>query len=54
MQVLPSDCTWDKLEEDKSKLGVETQEYLTESVGVALELLQLQKYIGRTEPDVKT
>jgi phosphoglucomutase len=44
----------DKLEEDKSKLGVDTQEYLKEAVGVAVELLQLQKYIGRTEPDVKT
>lgn len=44
----------DKLEEDRSKLGIDTQEYLKDAVGVALELLQLQKFIGRTEPDVKT
>ncbi|ETN46743.1 phosphoglucomutase [Cyphellophora europaea CBS 101466] len=44
----------DKLEEDKSKLGIDTQEYLKEAVNLAVELLQLQKFIGRTEPDVKT
>ncbi|KPI43734.1 Phosphoglucomutase [Cyphellophora attinorum] len=44
----------DKLEEDKSKVGEDTQQYLKDSVGVAQELLQLQKFIGRTEPDVKT
>lgn len=44
----------DKLEEDKGKLGIDTQEYLKEAVGLAVELLQLQKFIGRTEPDVKT
>lgn len=44
----------EKLEEDKSKLGMDAQEYLQEPLGVAFELLQLQKFIGRTEPDVKT
>ena len=44
----------DKLEEDKSKLGIDTQEYLKEAVDLAVELLQLQKFISRTEPDVKT
>ncbi|RMZ92091.1 hypothetical protein DV736_g669, partial [Chaetothyriales sp. CBS 134916] len=44
----------DKLEEDRSKLGTDTQEYLKDAVAVAVELLQLQKFIGRTEPDVKT
>lgn len=44
----------DKLEEDKSKLGVDTQEYLKDAVSLAVDLLQLQKFIGRTEPDVKT
>ncbi|OQV09393.1 Phosphoglucomutase/phosphomannomutase, domain-containing protein isoform 1 [Cladophialophora immunda] len=44
----------EKLEEDKSKLGEDTQTYLKGSVGLAIELLQLQKFIGRTEPDVKT
>jgi phosphoglucomutase len=44
----------EKLEEDKSKLGEDAQVYLKEPVGLAIELLQLQKFIGRTEPDVKT
>ncbi|EXJ57233.1 phosphoglucomutase [Cladophialophora yegresii CBS 114405] len=44
----------EKLEEDKSKLGEDTQAYLKEPVGLAIELLQLQKFIGRTDPDVKT
>jgi phosphoglucomutase len=44
----------DKLEEDKSKLGIDTQEYLKDAVSLAVDLLQLQKFIGRTEPDVKT
>ena len=44
----------DKLEEDKSQLGLDAQDYLKDSVGVAIELLQLQKFISRTEPDVKT
>ncbi|RMD40781.1 hypothetical protein DV735_g4320, partial [Chaetothyriales sp. CBS 134920] len=44
----------DKLEEDRSKIGIDTQEYLKDAVAVAVELLQLQKFIGRTEPDVKT
>ncbi|KIW97673.1 phosphoglucomutase [Cladophialophora bantiana CBS 173.52] len=44
----------EKLEEDKNKLGEDTQAYLKGSVGLAIELLQLQKFIGRTEPDVKT
>ena len=44
----------DKLEEDKGQLGLDAQDYLKESVGVAIELLQLQKFISRTEPDVKT
>jgi len=44
----------EKLEEDKSKLGEDTQAYLKDPVGLAIELLQLQKFIGRTDPDVKT
>lgn len=44
----------DKLEEDQSKVSAETQEYLKDPVSLAVELLQLQKFIGRTEPDVKT
>lgn len=44
----------DKLEEDKSKVTMDTQEYLKDPVALAIELLQLQKFVGRTEPDVKT
>lgn len=41
-------------EEDKSTFGMDAQDYLKENVALAVELLQLQKFIGRTEPDVKT
>jgi len=44
----------EKLEEDQSKLGEDTQTYLQDPVALAIELLQLQKFIGRTEPNVKT
>jgi len=44
----------EKLEEDKSKVDNDTQTYLKGAVGLAIDLLQLQKFIGRTEPDVKT
>jgi phosphoglucomutase len=44
----------EKLEEDKSKVLQDTQAYLKGAVGLAIDLLQLQKFIGRTEPDVKT
>ncbi|KAK4940387.1 Phosphoglucomutase-2 [Elasticomyces elasticus] len=44
----------EKLEEDTSKVLEDTQTYLKGAVGLAIELLQLQKFIGRTEPDVKT
>ena len=41
-------------EEDKSTFGMDAQDYLKDNVALAVELLQLQKFIGRTEPDVKT
>ncbi|KIW46615.1 phosphoglucomutase [Exophiala oligosperma] len=44
----------EKLEQEKSKVEEDTQTYLKGAVGLALNLLQLQKFIGRTEPDVKT
>lgn len=44
----------EKLEEDKSKLGMDAQDYLKDPLSLAFELLDLQNYIGRTEPDVKT
>ncbi|EXJ86659.1 phosphoglucomutase [Capronia epimyces CBS 606.96] len=44
----------EKLEEDRNKILEETQTYLKGAVELAVELLQLQKFIGRTEPDVTT
>jgi len=44
----------EKLEEDKSKLGMDAQDYLKDNLALAFDLLQLDKFIGRTEPDVKT
>ncbi|EXJ87972.1 phosphoglucomutase [Capronia coronata CBS 617.96] len=44
----------EKLEEDRSKVLEDTQTYLKGPVELAIQLLQLQKFIGRTEPDVKT
>ena len=41
-------------ETDSSKFGLDTQEYLKEIVELGVGLLELQKFIGRTEPDVKT
>ncbi|KAF2167075.1 hypothetical protein M409DRAFT_66153 [Zasmidium cellare ATCC 36951] len=44
----------EKHETDESKYGLDAQEYLKDNVKVAVELLKLQEYIGRVEPDVKT
>ena len=44
----------ERLEEDKSKFSMDAQDYLKENIELAVELLQLQKFVGRTEPDVKT
>ena len=41
-------------EEDSSKFGLDVQEYLAENIKLATNLLRLNEYIGRTEPDVKT
>ncbi|KAF7502707.1 hypothetical protein GJ744_005246 [Endocarpon pusillum] len=41
-------------ETDSSKYSMDAQEYLKENIALAVELLQLQKFVGRTEPDVKT
>ena len=41
-------------EEDKSKFDLDAQEYLKENIALAVELLQLEKFVGRTEPDVAT
>lgn len=44
----------EKLETDLSKVLEDTQTYLKDPVELAIELLQLQKFVDRTEPDVKT
>jgi len=44
----------EKHESDESKYSLDAQEYLKDNVGLAVELLKLQEYVGRTEPDVKT
>ncbi|KAK4553584.1 Phosphoglucomutase-2 [Recurvomyces mirabilis] len=41
-------------EEDSSKYEMDAQDYLKDNVKMAVELLKLQEYVGRTEPDVKT
>ena len=44
----------EKHEADPSTFGLDAQDYLKDPVALAVDLLQLQKFIGRTEPDVKT
>ncbi|KAI7554107.1 Phosphoglucomutase [Hortaea werneckii] len=44
----------EKHEQDPSKYEMDAQDYLKEPVSMAVELLKLKEYIGRTEPDVKT
>ncbi|KAH7077590.1 phosphoglucomutase [Paraphoma chrysanthemicola] len=39
---------------DESTYALDAQEYLKDNVKLATDLLKLQEYIGRTEPDVKT
>ena len=41
-------------ESEKSKFNMDAQDYLKENIALAVELLELQKFVGRTEPDVKT
>ena len=41
-------------EDDSSKFGLDAQEYLKDNIRLAVELLKLQEFVGRTEPDVKT
>jgi phosphoglucomutase len=44
----------EKHEKDTSKCGMDAQDYLKDPIAVAIELLQLKKFVDRTEPDVKT
>ncbi|CCU75439.1 unnamed protein product [Blumeria hordei] len=39
---------------DTSTYGLSAQEYLKPEINLSINLLQLKKYIGREEPDVKT
>ncbi|KAI9813730.1 MAG: Phosphoglucomutase-2 [Thelocarpon impressellum] len=41
-------------EPDAARHGLDAQDYLRDSVALAVQLLRLQEYIGRIEPDVKT
>jgi len=44
----------EKHDADPATYGLDAQEYLKDNVKLAVELLKLQDFIGRTEPDVKT
>jgi phosphoglucomutase len=44
----------EKHESDKSKFGLDAQDYLKSNIQLATDTLKLQEYIGRTEPDVRT
>ncbi|KAI9776772.1 MAG: Phosphoglucomutase-2 [Candelina submexicana] len=41
-------------ESDESKFDLDAQDYLKDNIALAVELLKLNEYVGRTEPDVKT
>ncbi|KAI9660947.1 MAG: Phosphoglucomutase-2 [Bathelium mastoideum] len=44
----------EKHETDEKTFGLDAQDYLKDNVKLTTDLLKLQEYIGRTEPDVKT
>ncbi|ORY10395.1 hypothetical protein BCR34DRAFT_566820 [Clohesyomyces aquaticus] len=44
----------EKHETDEDKYSMDAQDYLKNNVELATDLLKLQEFIGRTEPDVKT
>jgi phosphoglucomutase len=44
----------EKHETDEKTYDMDAQDYLKDNVKMAVELLKLQEFIGRTEPDVKT
>ncbi|MCJ1253306.1 Phosphoglucomutase-2 [Lignoscripta atroalba] len=41
-------------EEDSSKFELDAQDYLKDNIKLAVDLLKLQEYVNRIEPDVKT
>ncbi|KAK3050879.1 Phosphoglucomutase-2 [Extremus antarcticus] len=44
----------EKHETDEKTYEMDAQDYLKDNVKMAVELLKLQEFVGRTEPDVKT
>ena len=44
----------EKHENDSSKFDLDAQDYLEDNIKMAVELLQLQQFVGRIDPDVKT
>jgi phosphoglucomutase len=44
----------EKYTDDESKYDLDAQDFLKDNVALSVDLLKLQEYIGRTEPDVKT
>jgi len=44
----------EKHDADPKTYGMDAQEYLGANVKMAVGLLRLQEFVGRTEPDVKT
>jgi len=44
----------EKHDSNPETYGLDAQEYLKDNVKLSVELLKLQEYIGRVEPDVKT
>ena len=44
----------EKYEGDRSKMSINTQEYLKDNVALAMSLLKFKEFIDREEPDVKT
>ncbi|KAH0004392.1 hypothetical protein KCU86_g16897, partial [Aureobasidium melanogenum] len=44
----------EKHDADEKTYDMDAQDYLKDNVKLATDLLKLQEFIGRTEPDVKT
>jgi phosphoglucomutase len=40
--------------DDKSKYGLDAQEFLAPEIKFATDLLKFKEFVGRDEPDVKT
>jgi phosphoglucomutase len=40
--------------QDETKFSLDAQDYLKDSINLAVNLLKFQEFVGREEPDVKT